>query len=122
MKNCQFKTLRENTLKSDKLKETHARQLQLNPFGGPSGLKNIKYEQVKSLPSLTNLAPQRVMEKIVEAEESGSPGKKHKVESKIAKKEEVKEATKRLFHSKVSCDLQRTYNPPNPIQQPSVMD
>jgi len=117
MANCQFKTLRENTLKSDSLKETHARQLQINPYGGPTGQKNIKFEQMKALTNLNQLVPEREIQNIVAA---SSPEGAKKVESKIAKKEQAKEAAKALFKTNVSCDLTRTYNPPTPPEQPSV--
>jgi len=122
MANCQFKALRENTLNTDSLKETHARQLQVNPFGGPTGHKNIKFEQMKLLPNLTQLVPEREMENIVASSAPDTPeGAKEavKVQKKIAKKIALKQATKDLFVSKVSCDLVRTFNPANPPKQPS---
>ncbi len=126
MANCQFKTLRENTLKSDKLKETHARQIKINAYGGPSGEKNIKFLQMKPLANLNQLVPERQIQKIIEASKSdasdgsNAPQGKKKTESQIANKEKIKDATKELFKTKVSCDLERTYNPPNPPKQPSI--
>jgi len=47
MKNCQFKALRNASLKSSNTKEIHARRLKVNPYGGPPKLKEVKNEQFR---------------------------------------------------------------------------
>ncbi len=42
MANCQFIALRENTLKKESFKQTHARQIQMSSYSGPKIIKNIK--------------------------------------------------------------------------------
>ena len=120
MANCQFKALRENTLHSDSLKETHARQIQLNPFGGLSGQKNVKFEQLKQLENLDQLVPKRIQQKIVAANTPEPEDKIAIKEARKEKKEKIKKVIKELFKTNVSCDLVRTYNPPNIPKQPST--
>ncbi len=116
MKNCQFKAIRENTLISDHLKNTHARQFKINPMGGAAGVKNVKFLQMIGLSNLNNLVPIRQIQNIVKSPQK-EPKKTEK--KKIDKKKEKER--KELLNSKASCDLVRTYNPPNPQKQPSVM-
>ena len=64
--NCQFKALRENSLLTDNLKETHARKLQSNAYGTKGDQKQILFDQVKLAPSLSLIATQREMKYIQE--------------------------------------------------------
>ncbi len=117
MKNCQFKALRENTLISDHLKNTHARELKVNPFGGAAGVKNVKFLQMVGLSNLNNLVPIRQVQNMIKTPQKEP--EKIVEKKKIDKKKEQEK--KELLNSKASCDLVRTYNPPNPSKQPPVM-
>lgn len=92
--NCQFKDLRENTLLSDKTKETHARNLQINEHGGSAKIKNIKVAQLKASLNLGQLTPAR------------QPGN-FEVPRPIVKltKKQLKQS---MFHTKANCDLEST--------------
>ena len=55
--NCQFKDLRENSLLTDRPKETHAREIQINLHGGPAVVKNVKFGQFNPKRDLHPLYP-----------------------------------------------------------------
>jgi len=112
MKNCQFKALRENTLLGDNLKETHARQINVNPFGMP-GQRIVKFEQMNKLSRLSQLVPIREIKKIVSSDEENEGDKKQAIN---VVKEELKEEAKNIFRVKANCDLIKTYNPQTPSQ------
>lgn len=122
MANCQFKTIRENTLKSDKIKETHARQVQLNPYGGQVGMKNIKFEMLKKLNDLNQIVPARQAQEFTDDNEEEEEEKKKKKKPKKPSKKKMKDLLQNDgLASEASCDLTQTYNPPKPPQQPPVI-
>ena len=97
MANCQFKDLRENTLLSDKTKETHARSLQTNDHGGPTRIKNIKFAQFKSTINLGQLTPVRQL--------GGNDLPKPKP---ILTKKQISLQKKEAFKTKANCDIEST--------------
>jgi hypothetical protein len=119
MANCQFKTIRENTLKSNSVRETHARKIQLNRMGGKPGIKNIKSAQFKSMPDLSNIAPKRSIQEIEKTDnpEEDSEDSQNKIKKEAKKVKKLKEKLdKSIIKSNVNCNLEQTYNPP--VQAP----
>ena len=98
MANCQFKTLRDNTLTTNNKRETHAREINVTPYGEKPKQKNVKFAQIKKVTHIHQIIPISSLECML-------------LNSNFLKNEK----RRRLFGIR-DCSLEKTYNPPKIIE------
>jgi len=117
--NCQFKQMREGSLLTEKLKETHARRLQNDPYMKPGDQKQINFDQVQPVTNLSSLVSQRQMKAIQDEIVFSDPAAFPLVKGVIPKPPALPTGTKSAIDeilpnlsAAVGCVLERIVNSP----------
>ena len=106
--NCQFKKLRENTLLTNRIKETHARRLPKNPFRRGSDVQIVVNKNIKEV-DIKQLVSQRDIKNIINEVKFSDPTKQLTT-TKIVNP--IKEDEKLDLVPGKSCTLERIPNKP----------